>query len=402
MRILFVNEKRGFFGGVEQCLWDSARGLSARGHACHLAYGVLTPRNVPAFDRAFASVSACAELDGERAQGLARLIARVQPDLLYVHKVPAIQPVIDAAGATPVVRMIHDHDLTCPRRHKYDAYRGRTCQRAAGLRCLLDLAFLERAPGSLLGMRLVNVCNRLDELARHRGLAALFVGSEYMRHELVRNGCRAELVQVLAPCMDVDVPAATPVPDAARLLFVGQLIRGKGVDLLLRALALLPATYHLDVVGSGNAAHALAALARDLAVTDRVTFHGWVDRPRTVRLFQAARMLVVPSRWPEPFGMVGVEAMAHGRPVVAFDVGGVSGWLAHGVSGLLVPENDVHALATAIDRVHTAPGMAAALGGAARVLYEDAYRYPQLVDQLEAALESALARARPGQEVLAP
>jgi glycosyltransferase involved in cell wall biosynthesis len=79
-----------------------------------------------------------------------------------------------------------------------------------------------------------------------------------------------------------------------------------------------------------------------------VTFAGWVPHHALESYYARAAVCVVPSRWPEPFGMVGVEAMARGRPVVAFAVGGIPDWLDDGVTGILAPEADTAALGAAI------------------------------------------------------
>ena len=70
----------------------------------------------------------------------------------------------------------------------------------------------------------------------------------------------------------------------------------------------------------------------------RVTFTGWLDEPDVARALDRSDLLLVPSRWPEPFGMVGVEAALRGVPSVAFGVGGIPEWLTDRVTGRLVPE----------------------------------------------------------------
>ena len=97
-------------------------------------------------------------------------------------------------------------------------------------------------------------------------------------------------------------------------------------------------------------------------------FTGWVPHHKLEAYYARAAFSVVPSRWPEPFGMVGIEAMARGRAVVGFAAGGIPDWLCNGVNGLLAPAGDVDRLAAAIDSLLTDPVYSQRLGeGAARV-----------------------------------
>lgn len=143
-----------------------------------------------------------------------------------------------------------------------------------------------------------------------------------------------------------------PRPDVARtldLVFLGRLVSDKGLDLLLRALARLRALGtrpSLTVIGSGPEESALRTLARDLAVDAQVAFAGALRGEALVRRLNAHRILVVPSTWEEPFGVVVLEGLACGLvPVVA-----ASGGLpeAAGPCGTVVPKGDAGALAAAI------------------------------------------------------
>ncbi|MBQ6246974.1 MAG: glycosyltransferase family 4 protein, partial [Kiritimatiellae bacterium] len=129
------------------------------------------------------------------------------------------------------------------------------------------------------------------------------------------------------------------------LVYVGQLVRGKGVHLLLRALARMKGGRRLDIVGAGNMDARLKALARRLGLAGRVTFHGF--QPNPADYMAAARCVVVPSFWQEPYGLVAAEAAAMGKKVVAFAVGGLPE--ACGENAVLVPPGDVDALARALE-----------------------------------------------------
>ncbi len=256
----------------------------------------------------------------------------------------------DLARRYPTVRMVHDHDLVCLRRHKYFPLTGRVCERPAGSACYIHLCCVQRAPpGSTLPIALKGLSGVKAAIRAHREVRRLLVGSRWMERELVMNGLAPERVAIVPP-IPAALAAARPVPPSGEpeVLFVGQVIRGKGVDLMLRALARVPGDWHATVVGTGNHLDACRALAVKLKIDGRVTFAGWVPHQALEAYYAHAAICVVPSRWPEPFGMVGIEAMARGRAVVAFAVGGIPDWLVDGVTGILAPPGDTAALGQAI------------------------------------------------------
>jgi glycosyltransferase involved in cell wall biosynthesis len=121
-----------------------------------------------------------------------------------------------------------------------------------------------------------------------------------------------------------------------------------------------------------------------------VQFTGWLDPKEIKSLYQQAAVVVVPSLWPEPFGMVGIEALNHGKPVVAFNVGGVSEWLKHGENGFLVPPKDISRLAAAIETILTNPGLAHRMGQRARALAVEQFDIDRHVGQLLEVYQEAL------------
>jgi glycosyltransferase involved in cell wall biosynthesis len=136
-----------------------------------------------------------------------------------------------------------------------------------------------------------------------------------------------------------------------RLLYVGRLDPRKGIDTALRALAALPGAT-LSVIGRGPDAERdrLGRLAGQLGVEDRVTF-GEAERSELAAVYAAADALVFPSEWQEPFGLVPLEAMAAGVPVVATADGGSAEFLVDGQNCLVFPPGDDAALVAAIGRL---------------------------------------------------
>jgi glycosyltransferase involved in cell wall biosynthesis len=135
-------------------------------------------------------------------------------------------------------------------------------------------------------------------------------------------------------------------------LFVGRLVDVKGVHYLIRALpkaaARLGRPLKLTVAGDGPQRVKLQALASELQLN--IDFAGWVGAEEKLKLMHQADVLAVPSLWPEPFGLVGIEAGRLALPAVGYAVGGIPDWLISGESGELAPGDppSVEGLADAI------------------------------------------------------
>ncbi len=187
--------------------------------------------------------------------------------------------------------------------------------------------------------------------------------------------------------------------DAPLVGTVCRLDAWKGVDVFLHAAALVRRTIptaRFVVVGGpieGQEAYAttLEQLARRLGLDEVVRFTGWRYGPAEMpAVYRALSVLVLPSRQPEPFGLVMVEAMACGRPVVATDHGGPREICEPGETGLLVPPGDADALAGAVEWVLTHPERARAMGEAARRRAEARYDLNATVRAVEAIYEELL------------
>ncbi|MGE0666722.1 MAG: glycosyltransferase family 4 protein [Sphingomonadales bacterium] len=147
-------------------------------------------------------------------------------------------------------------------------------------------------------------------------------------------------------------PAAMDTESPPVLLFVGRLIRDKGVDLAIEAFHKLLSRHpeaRLLIAGEGDERPGLEALAASLGLTDTVEFLGWVRAVDVPALMARATLLLMPSRWREPFGLVAVEAALQCRPVIGTTDGGLEEIIIDGVTGRLVPRNDADAVAEAAD-----------------------------------------------------
>ena len=181
-------------------------------------------------------------------------------------------------------------------------------------------------------------------------------------------------------------PFAWPRP---YILGIGRHVPQKGFDVLLRAFAAMKDRSHdLLIAGDGPERSALESLAAELKLGSAVKFLGKVDHDKAVSLFLGCGVFVLPSRH-EPMGIVNLEAMAAGKPVVASNVGGVPELVQDGQTGLLVTPGDHDSLAQAIEKITADAALAARFGAAGRKRAE-LFSWQAITDQYEAIYQKVL------------
>jgi glycosyltransferase involved in cell wall biosynthesis len=352
-------------GGVHAYLATLIGGLEARGWqvpTLRLARPGTAPEVLagPPYTLASASLRPS---PGTR-RGLARLLEREAPDVVHIHSLfHAVGPgLLDwLARAVPVVCTLHEVAPLCFWKTRLMS-NGRLCDRAVGIGCLTCGCY--RIGGAAPPLKdLARIALQGRHLDAHRRLPCVVVPSRFMADQLALNrfdGARVRVVPHPSPL----VPTAAPGPPVPRrLLFVGRLTAGKGVRLLLEALARLRAPgWQAVLVGEGPLAADLARRIEAMGLAPRVRLAGGVEAEALADHYREASVVVMPSVAPESFGLAGLEAMAHGRPVVAFPSGGVTEWLEDGVTGLLAARGDAGALAAALDRLLADPALAGRLG----------------------------------------
>jgi phosphatidyl-myo-inositol alpha-mannosyltransferase len=283
-------------------------------------------------------------------------IGRFGPEVVHVHEPFAPSAALFALSAgPPVVATFHSG---LDRSILYDAVAPGL--RRAAWRIAVRIAVSERAA----------------EVARRR------VGGSF---EIVPDGVD---VQRFARASPAGLPG-----NGRRLLFVGRLHARKGFPVLVDAFARL-ATAHADlgltVVGDGGQRTALERLPT--AVRSRVSMLGPISNDRLPPIHAACDVFVAPNTGGESFGVVLVEAMAAGLPVVASRIGGFDEVVRNGVDGLLVPPGDPAALASALDQVLRDADLAERLSAAGRARASD-FSWETVVPRLEALYERARAPA---------
>lgn len=359
MRLLVANYHARPVGGVETYLRAILPLLSARVTTVAILTregGDAGPLGVPV-----PGIDWLADA-GDTPDALVRTALRWRPDVVYSHGLgdPAFEAAL--AARIPTVAFMHNYGASCASGSKcHAAPVASACARPLGAACLA--LWWPRQCGGRNPMTMVRMfAEARRRQAALRACRAVAVASRHMVAEMVQNGLPPDRVHCLPLFPTTHIPDDAPPTSRAfqgRILFVGRLTAVKGWRHLLDAWPVASAglgrPLALTVAGDGpdRAAFEAECLRRNV----QCQFLGWVAPSQLSAVMRAHDLLAVPSVWPEPFGLVGVEAGCVGLPAVAFAVGGIPEWLTPGVSGECAPGRapDAAAFADALVRAASDP-----------------------------------------------
>ena len=372
MHIVIINRNWAQGGGVERYLQNVVRDLSNLSHNVTVIYSRGEADWEDQHFKAY-KVKGIDTCDGQYMRSLSDILTNVKPDLVFIHNTPNYQLVDYVAANWPSVRMVHDHELYCWRPSRMLRPSKVICTKSFGPMCC-TLCALTRDTKARSGFSLRNYRRKLIELEATRRVSKIVVASKYMRDELLRNSFAKESLEIL-PCYAPDPKSGrTRIHTEQRtILFVGRILDIKGISPLIKAFASVDTDASLMIVGDGAYLSKAKKVAHRLKLERRVRFAGWLDDTETSECYQAAQLVVIPSLWPEPFGIVGIEAMAHGKAVIAYNVGGISDWLEDGVNGYLVRRGRISDLSLVINELLRNSQLRERLGLNGRRLFEEKY-----------------------------
>jgi glycosyltransferase involved in cell wall biosynthesis len=384
MRILYVHERFGALAGAEANAFITASELGRRGHVLGLLHGPSTGKNESGWEATFPHRYSVAVDD--TAAATARALTEFRPDVVYVHKMADLAVIETLVNrGVPLVRMVHDHDIYCMRSYKYDYFSRRICTRPVGLHCIFPcLATVVKNRDGGFPLKWVSYTEKRREVALNRRFNRMVVVTTYMRDELLNNGFDASRIEIHAPVPRMGDPnLRSSFSDRNLILYAGQIIRGKGVDLLLRALARLKTPFECVILGDGNHKSTCEALSRELGLDNRVTFKGFIPQEELKGYYRECSVVALSSVWPEPIATIGLEVMRYALPVVAFDAGGIRDWLADGQTGFLVPWSDIEQYAARIDQLLQDKPLARRLGENGLKFVTERYDFEGYIGDLE-------------------
>lgn len=386
-------------GGQERMVAELSRALRRRGHHVEIASTTPTPDVDDTQDAAHRIHTLVGRFPGLHADGgrrhvppfpdpeavlsLRGIIARARPDIIHAHDWMAFS----LLGALPrprppLVMSLHDFSLVCAdkRLFRFDEL----CAGPSLARCL-PCSRHKYGPvkGTVTALALrpaaADLTRKVDMFLPVSDAVALRSGLGHGKrpYRVIPNFVRDEMCG--AP-----PPAAPPagLPDGPYIAFAGDATRHKGLHVLYAAYRALTSPPPLVIIGRGFDGEGLAAPPGVIELGRR-------SHDDVLAVLRGAQVSVVPSVWPEPFGIVAIEALAMGTPVVASRTGGLADVIEHDVSGLFVPPGDVPALTAALDRVTTSGDVLRRLTEGARARAET-FTATRVVPQFEDAYSAAM------------
>lgn len=409
MRILQINKYYWPKGGADRYMLELSDLLTSHGHEV-IPFAMRDSKNMASiYDRYFVSPVETAEVRGgwqglrtfarllysfEAARKMRELIHRTRPDVAHVHNVygqisPSILDVLKQEKV-PIVMSIHDYHLIAPNYMLWHS--GQTGSLAHKSIASLTLSKFHKDSYTASFAQGLSFKLHRSRGSYKRTIDHYLTSSQFVENTYVAAGFKREAFTQL-PLFTSLLAEAPRYHDDGYILYYGRLVEEKGVEILLQAMKELPGV-PCKIVGTGPEEHHLHIEGDKMP---NVTFEGYQSGEALWDLVRGARAVIVPSLWHEVFGLVAIEAMALGKPVIASRVGALSEVVADAQTGLLFEPGDVRGLRQAIARVAEDPVYATSLGRAGRIRAEQNYTpeghyqkilevYEKLMDKKRACL----------------
>lgn len=369
MKILQVHNAYQHFGGEEVVVAAENKMLQQYGHEIHQwivensAIGdinTLTKLNI-----AWQSI-----WSHQTYLQIQKKLQDFQPEIVHVHNtVPLISPSVYVAcrhANIPVVHTLHNYKLICPGGYLYR--NGQACEDCIGKPIATPSVIhgCYRSSRSQTAVAVAGLTTHNLRKTYKKDVDIYIALSRFARQKFIEGGLPAEKIAVKPNFVSSDIQQGEHLGRYA--LFVGKLVQYKGIETILQAWHSLDEDIPLKIVGQGP----LEILLKS-NLPNNVEYLGRLPRDKVIYLMQNASLLIFPSEWYEPFGMVIVEAFATGLPVIASRLAGITEIVKEGYSGWNFKPNDPEDLASTIQLAWSNTTEMKRRGMMARKQYENQY-----------------------------
>jgi glycosyltransferase involved in cell wall biosynthesis len=396
MNVLLVHNSYQQPGGEDHVFQSEAALLEAHGHTVsryHVGNDAISGNPI--------SLAVNTIFNRAQYRGLASMMNNVQPDVVHVHNTfPLISPAVYYAAQSrgiPIVQTLHNYRLVCPGATLYRD--GKICDSCSGKlvpwRGVVHRCYRGSVAASGVTAAMLSVHHLAGTWSAR--VAQYVVLSEFCRRQFAAAGFPQEKLAV-KPNFIAPEPAFSAQP-GDRAVFVGRLAEEKGIATLLAAWKHVGDRLPLEIIGDGPMSSEVRQAAQ---VIPSIRWRGWLPREEVYDALRRAAVVIVPSLWFEPFGLVVAEAFAAGTPVLASAAGGLSTMVAPGRTGDLFQPGDEKNLAEKLLGLLGRPEELAAMRRHARDEFEKKYtaetNYRQLLEIYNTAGRSKLEKALPDRQ----
>ncbi len=307
----------------------------------------------------------------EAAKKFGRMLDVFRPDVIHVHNIythlsPSVLHEAKKRGI-PMVMTVHDYALMSANYSLWDEKKMQSMHLDnIGILATAKTRYMK---GSFLGTLVLEIILKFHQMLNlYDGAISHYIAySNFVRDIMITSGIPKEKITVMhafAEPLMVNERRPSPIYRGVGggILFAGRLESYKGVHVLIEALNYLPATTQIKIVGVGPDEARLKMIA---GKDKRVEFLGFVPGNELWKMMAQAAVVVAPSIWNEPYGLVALEAMCQGTPIIVAKSGGLPEILGESQAGIVVPAGDARALASAISAIVSHPDRAKTMGKAA-------------------------------------
>jgi glycosyltransferase involved in cell wall biosynthesis len=313
---------------------------------------------------------------------LTNIFKKERPDIIHIHS-RALYSALPLATKfhIPVVVTLHDFGFLCPKVTLIEG--GQICGRVFTRHCIVcgkESYNLLKSFFAYLGVK--------SGAAILKSVAGIMAVSSFTKYAYISNlGWPDEKIAVI-PNFYREFSSGEAIRSKCELpqdfiLFVGALVPEKGLDILIEAFGRITTKTKLVVMGRKHPDYHYQSTQNCLVLEN-------VPREAILEAYPKCRFLVMPSVWPEPFGIVNLEAMSHKKAVIASKIGGINDIIIDGETGILVPPNDPEALANAIRYLLENPGVADHMGQKGYERWMQTFTPEVVVPQIEKLYQSLI------------
>ncbi len=318
-----------------------------------------------------------------------KFLRAVRPDIVHAHNLfPLITPSVFTACKKldiPVVMTCHNYRLACPVTTCFaEGQICHACSNGKEYNCIIRNCRHNRLESVIYAMR--NAVARTTR-AYHRNVDCFIVVSNVVKEFLLENSIDESKIAVVPN----SVSRPTDQPDCSHgqyVGFAGRISEEKGISQLIEMAKRLP---HIPIYVAGGIS---SAGLQNLQAPDNINFCGFLSPEKMDQFYQNAKMVIVPSLWQEPFGLVAIEAMKNGIPVIAFRAGALGEIVDDGVNGRICEINDTECLAATVEELWDAPQACKQLGEQGRQKVIDHYGDSVYLDRITDVYKKLIASSK--------